>query len=162
MIYTYLYNGETHTIRLEHEADGHFTATIGERRFPVAAQPLRDGGWLLTIGEQRFTAYGAANGHQRSVHVGGQEYNLHVPDVSEKRRATRAGGDLTAQMPGQVADVLVTEGEAVQTGQTLVILEAMKMEIRVTAPHDGRVRRVLVRKGQVVERGQVIAELEGE
>jgi biotin carboxyl carrier protein len=63
-------------------------------------------------------------------------------------------------MPGQVVDVLVAEGETVTRGQTLVILEAMKMEIRAAAPADGRVKRLLVGKGDVVERGQHLVEFE--
>jgi biotin carboxyl carrier protein len=59
-----------------------------------------------------------------------------------------------------VREVLVAEGDTVQRGQTLVILEAMKMEIRVAAPGDGQVRRLLVRQGDVVERGQRLVEIE--
>jgi len=50
-------------------------------------------------------------------------------------------------------------GDAVALGQTLVILEAMKMEIRVPAPHAGRVAAISVREGQVVDRGQALVEL---
>jgi len=96
----------------------------------------------------------------RYVSINGQTYTLAVPDQRQSRRKAAGGsGDLTAQMPGQVLDVLVGEGDAVERGQTLMILEAMKMEIRVTAPGDGSVKRLLVSKGDVVERGQVLLEL---
>ena len=55
-------------------------------------------------------------------------------------------------MPGRVLDVLVAEGNSVQKGDTLVLLEAMKMELRIQAPSDGRVARVLCAAGQVVLR----------
>lgn len=161
MIYTYQHGDEAYTVRLERAPDGGYTATIGERSFPVDAQPLQDGGWRLTIGGERITVYGAAAGNQRYVQIGGQSYTLSVPDARAKRRSGgAAGGDLTAQMPGQVVDVLVAEGDEVYAGQTLVLLEAMKMQIRVSAPKDGRVRRLLVGKGMVVERGQLLAEIE--
>ena len=73
--------------------------------------------------------------------------------------AAGTGGSLEAAMPGQVRDVLVKVGDAVVLGQALALLEAMKMEIRVAAPHAGTVRRVLIEKGQVVERGQLLFEL---
>ena len=57
-------------------------------------------------------------------------------------------------MPGQVTVVLVKAGDETTRGQTLLILEAMKMEIRVTAPADGHVQQVMVQSGDVVERGQ--------
>jgi biotin carboxyl carrier protein len=157
---SYQHGGQTYTVRLERVPDGSYTATIGERSFPVEAQPLKDGGWLLSMEGQRFTVYGAAAGDHRYLQLNGQAYTLTVPDTRAKRRkGAAAGGDLTAQMPGQVADVLVTEGEAVEAGQTLVILEAMKMQIRVNAPAAGRVRRLLVGKGMVVERGQLLLEI---
>ena len=63
-------------------------------------------------------------------------------------------------MPGLVLDVLVNEGDPVAKGDTLVLLEAMKMELRISAPGDGRVAKVLCQAGQVVERGQVLVEIE--
>jgi biotin carboxyl carrier protein len=62
-------------------------------------------------------------------------------------------------MPGQVVKILVAEGEAVRRGQPLMVLEAMKMEIRINAPRDGHVTRLLCQPGQVVERGQTLLEL---
>jgi biotin carboxyl carrier protein len=62
-------------------------------------------------------------------------------------------------MPGLVAKLLVSEGEPVERGQTLLILEAMKMEIKIAAPHAGRVIKVLIRQGQVVDRGQGLIEI---
>jgi 3-methylcrotonyl-CoA carboxylase alpha subunit len=161
MIYTYQHGDQTYTVRLERAPDGVYSATIGERTFPVNAQPLKEGGWLLTIGGERITVYGASAGDQRYLQIDGQNYTLSVPDARTRRRSGgAAGGDLTAQMPGQVVDVLVAEGDEVYAGQTLVLLEAMKMQIRVSAPKDGRVRRLLVAKGMVVERGQLLAEIE--
>lgn len=161
MIYTYQHGGQTYSIRLERAPDGGYTAMIGERTFPVQAQALNDGAWLLTIDGQRMTVYGEAAGNQRYLHLQGQTYTLSVPDERAKRRkGAAAGGDLTAQMPGQVAEVLVAEGDSVSAGQTLLILEAMKMQIRVNAPEAGRMRRLLVSKGALVERGQLLAEIE--
>ena len=62
-------------------------------------------------------------------------------------------------MPGQVISVAVKDGDLVTKGQTLVVLEAMKMELRVQAPYAGRVQHVLVKTGQVVERGQQLVEV---
>ena len=62
-------------------------------------------------------------------------------------------------MPGRVLDVLVAAGDSVQKGDTLVLLEAMKMELRIQAPADGQIARVLCTAGQVVERGQLLVEL---
>jgi len=162
MHFTYEQDGDTYTVRLERQPDGSYTAAIGDKTYTVNAMPIPNGGWLLVLDGQRILVYTAAQGHMRYVSVGGERYTLAVPDTRPSRRKAAAGsGDLTAQMPGQVMDVLVREGGAVTRGQTLVTLEAMKMEIRVSAPNDGVVRRLLVGKGDVVERGQRLLEIEG-
>ena len=59
-------------------------------------------------------------------------------------------------MPALVRDVLTRAGNDVRQGETLVILEAMKMEMRIVAPRDARVATVLCDIGQAVDRGQVL------
>ena len=78
-----------------------------------------------------------------------------------QRQTTRTGGHetLEAAMPGLVRGVLVKAGDSVERGQALVLLEAMKMEIRVSAPHAGKVAKVLVSPGETVDRGQRLIEL---
>ena len=67
---------------------------------------------------------------------------------------------LRAPMPAQVRAVLVTEGEAVEKGQPLLLLEAMKMEMRLSAPRAGVVSKLLVSVGETVQREQVLVEME--
>jgi biotin carboxyl carrier protein len=62
-------------------------------------------------------------------------------------------------MPGQVRAVNVSEGEAVTKGQTLILLEAMKMEIRIQAMQDGVVSKLYIEQGQTVEREQILVEI---
>jgi len=78
------------------------------------------------------------------------------------RQATHgAAGQQTvsAPMPGQVIELRVSEGDQVEAGQVLVVLEAMKMENAVVAPAPARVERVLVGAGEQVQRGQPLVEL---
>jgi biotin carboxyl carrier protein len=69
-------------------------------------------------------------------------------------------GSLLAPMPGAVVRVLVDCGQQVTTGDTLVVLEAMKMEHAIRAPHDGVVTELRVSAGQQVESGAVLAVVE--
>jgi biotin carboxyl carrier protein len=62
-------------------------------------------------------------------------------------------------MPGRVVAVLAAEGEAVEAGQGVVVLEAMKMENEIRAEHAGTVGRLFVQPGQAVEGGDPLFEL---
>ncbi len=85
-----------------------------------------------------------------------------APDVEGALAGSEAtdGASLTAPMPGTVVKVLVGEGDEVEEGQTLLVLEAMKMEQSVTAPHAGTVRALPYTEGERVPGGAVLAELE--
>lgn len=97
------------------------------------------------------------------VSLAGETYALHRPPPPTVE-AAGSGGDaaasLTAPMPGTVIQVLVEEGDEVGEGQLLLVLEAMKMEQPVTAPHAGVVRSLPFVEGTLVPGGAVLAEIE--
>jgi biotin carboxyl carrier protein len=87
------------------------------------------------------------------------------PDVDRAASAAAAAHgtgpiELIAPMPGQVLSIVAASGTRVVTGDTVVILEAMKMEHAVTAPGEGVVSDVAVRQGDQVTRGQRLAVVE--
>jgi len=126
----------------------------------IGSEP-RDGGVLLLhIDGQPVTAITAAVGTSRHVSVNGQTFVLQRDEQRRRRSPAAAAGELTATMPGQIIAVSARAGERVERGQTLVILEAMKMELRVTAPAAGEIAAVRCAVGDVVERGQVLVEME--
>lgn len=71
----------------------------------------------------------------------------------------QAGG-LIAPMPGKVVDLKVKTGSKVKKGDTLVILEAMKMEHQVKAPEDGKITKVLIKKDDQLENGALLMVLD--
>ncbi|MEP6985364.1 MAG: biotin/lipoyl-containing protein [Chloroflexota bacterium] len=155
MRFTYQYQGQTYTLDLTVQTNGQYTASIGEHRFPLQIQTLSNGGWRILLDGKSHTIYAASQDDQRFVQLDAAAYTLTVPSTKPiRRKSVSTGDELTAQMPGQVTAVLVKAGDETTRGQTLLILEAMKMEIRVTAPADGQVQQVLVQSGDVVERGQ--------
>ncbi len=155
------HEGRDVSVTLETSADGSLTAQVGERTYRVQAQPLGDGLWRVALDDghpQRVAV--AAAGERRYVSMAGEHYTLTPPQAQGGRKRAPAAGDLTAPMPGLVLSVAVAEGDTVTAGQTLVILEAMKMEIRVSAPFAGRVSHLRVSAGQVVERGTPLLDVE--
>jgi biotin carboxyl carrier protein len=63
-------------------------------------------------------------------------------------------------MPGQVRELFVAEGDQVQKGDLLLLLEAMKMEIRIQAPRAASIKSLSLKAGDAVEKDQILVELE--
>jgi 3-methylcrotonyl-CoA carboxylase alpha subunit len=82
------------------------------------------------------------------------------PTVDAAGPAAVAAASLTAPMPGTIVKVLVEEGEEVEEGRLLLVIEAMKMEQQVSAPHAGVVRSIPFGEGSLVPGGAVLAEVE--
>jgi len=138
-----------------------FALTLDDKTIQAEILHAEIGKLDLLIDGQRVTAYVSSDNAKRWVTVNGQTFVLTKSSGARKGgHAHHAAGELTAPMPGQVRAVNVNEGDAVTKGQTLLVLEAMKMEIRVQAPRDGVVSSVLVTGGQTVEREQILVKIE--
>ena len=150
---------EVTTLHIEPQAEG-YRITINDHVYDVQIEQTRAPEVTLIVNGQRLTAYVAGAGATRYVALGGVVYELKKPEARRIRRQRHQAEDsLSAAMPGQISQVLVKAGDRVQRGQPLIVLEAMKMEIKITALHEGRVIKVLVEPGQVVERGQGLIEM---
>jgi propionyl-CoA carboxylase alpha chain len=103
-----------------------------------------------------------AHGDVVHVHSALGASELHEVPRFPPLAAAEARGGCRAPMPGKILHVHVSPGARVRRGDTLVVLEAMKMEHTVAAPHDGTVREVPVEPGQQVEAGEVLVVLEEE
>ena len=76
-----------------------------------------------------------------------------APAAAPAAAVTAAGETVNAPMPGAVLRVEVSQGQAVKSGQLLLVMEAMKMENEILAPRDGTVAQLLVQKGSAVDTG---------
>ena len=105
------------------------------------------------------------------VVVDGWRFELEVEDAARadlRARATRARAtgvgsgpfEVHAMIPGRVAAVAVTVGDSVTVGQTLLVVEAMKMQNELRAPRDGVVERVSVGVGETIDLGDLLVVLE--
>lgn len=88
------------------------------------------------------------------------KFDLLLEQMGMSQRAVHIAGSLKAPMPGKVLRVDVNAGQKVKKGDSILILEAMKMENAIKSPGDGKIKSVLVKAGDTVEKGEVLAEME--
>lgn len=94
--------------------------------------------------------------------LGGRMFEGQVLDERSMLMLNRRGGlkldtgDLQSPMPGLIVQISVKAGDAVQEGQTLVILESMKMQNELRAPRAGVIKEILIVSGQTVEKGALL------
>ena len=159
-IFRYRIGTVERTVQVDSNDSG-FSVHVGSRVFAIAARPGAQGRLDLEIDGQQLRAYAVRQGERTYVALDGEVWTLETGNARQPRQShtIEGSGKLEAAMPGRVLDVLVAEGDNVKRGDTLVLLEAMKMELRIQAPVDGEVRRVEVTSGQVVERGQLLVEV---
>lgn len=123
----------------------------------------------ISADERAQRAWLTIDGVSRLVHCVkvGDNWWVHLDGVIQKLTVSEAGasgvdsgGGLTAPMPGKVLEVLVEEGRRVKVGQDLLVLEAMKMEHRISAAQAGLVSSINFQAGQQVEAGDVLVVIE--
>ena len=148
--------------------DDRFVVELDGREVAVELVPLDGAIASLRLPEDgrsyHITYHKGSNGSWK-VGVGERELELEVltpAEAIEDVSAGREGGPsrLTAPIPGKVVSVKVAEGDEVEPGQPLVVLEAMKMENELAAEQKGRVAAVHISEGNTVEGGEVLIELE--
>ena len=162
-------------MKLEIELDGK-TRTVELTRIGERTQCILDGRpveadvvevspavYSILIDGQSFEARVESAAAGLRVIVGGHEYAAAIRDPRQWRRhrgaAVEAEGrqQAIAPMPGKVVRVLVKAGDAVEAGQGLVVIEAMKMQNEVRSPKRGTIERLLVSEGQTINAGEVLA-----
>jgi len=101
----------------------------------------------------------AVNGNKYCVEIK-DEYDLLVDKLGFAAANNQKLKNIKAPMPGLIIDVLVKPGQAIEKGDHLLILEAMKMENVLKSEGEGVVKEVLFAKGSSVDKGEVIIEME--
>ncbi|MGD8864577.1 MAG: biotin/lipoyl-binding protein [Anaerolineales bacterium] len=129
----------------------------------VSDQPV----YTLLLNGESFEAlvYPSENGVQ--VLLRGRLFDFVVEDERQRRLRQSSGGaamqsgdyQLKAPMPGLIVAVPVEEGQKIESGDDLIILESMKMQNELKAPRDGTVSRVRVKSGDNVDQNQVLLTL---
>ena len=152
---------DSHPLELNPSGEDYIAVIDGKTiRVKILRADAKTGRMELSIAGQRVVAHVSADMAKRWVTMDGQTVMLTKTSGAKRGVRHDYAGGLIAPMPGQVRSVSVGVGDIVKKGQTLLTMEAMKMEIRIQALNDGKVTALHVQQGQTVEREQILIEVE--
>jgi hypothetical protein len=162
--------GEKVALEVRREG-GRVSAEVGGRRYELEAREVGAGEYLLIregrVYECRVGAEpgGGGRGDLR-VSVGAREYGVRLTDPKHLRGGGVGAGEqggraqVKAPMPGKVVRVLVEAGQAVEAGQGLVVVEAMKMQNELKSPKSGTIAELRAEPNSTVNAGDVLVVVE--
>ncbi len=154
--------GETeHNLELS-RSDCGYRLHLGDRTIPIEFKTGIDGHCLLKIDGRIHELIAATHGDEVFIHLDGETHQLryeHPLQRLEELGGGSAEDKVRAPMPGSLVVVNVKAGQTVARGETLLIMESMKMETTITAPRDGVVLTVTYGVGQTFDRDAVLLEL---
>lgn len=158
----YQFQGERLSIEIEPEGEQWRITLPDGKTFEVAGEWEDESVLLLKWNNRQVRAPLVSDGDKREISWNGQVYRFERETSRRPRAAHHSAseGVLTAPMPGLIVQVAVKPGEAVRTGQRLIVLEAMKMEQAIIAPYEGTVKHLHVKEGEIVAEGTVLIEVE--
>jgi biotin carboxyl carrier protein len=133
---------------------------VGQKEITAEFAPNTSGGGTLTIDGRRYPIFVVRRKDSTMVSVGPASFEITSAEDSSRRHASGlAAPEIVAPMPGKILKVLVRDGDLVDAGQPLVVIEAMKMETTLAAETAAVIKRVRVAVGETVDHGAVLIEL---
>jgi len=164
MTYDITIDGKNYRLDLT-RSEGRWSCRLDGREVEVDAVLARPDVLSLRIGNQAYEVKCERVGGDLHVWVGSDCFAADVRDPRSLRGRTRAVDDhgprkLTAPMPGKIVRVLVSQGDEVEAGAGVLVVEAMKMQNEIKAPKKGTIQKILVTEGAAVNAGDVLAIVE--
>jgi biotin carboxyl carrier protein len=164
MTYEVSIDGENHRLELN-RAEGLWSCRVDGRDVEVDAVLARPDVLSLRIGNKAYEVKCERVAGDMHLWVGSARFAVEVRDPRSLRGRVRAVDDqgprnLTAPMPGRIVRVLVKQGDEVEAGAGVLVMEAMKMQNEIKSPKKGTIQKIMVSEGAAVNSGDVLAIVE--
>ena len=138
-------------------------AVVDGRTIEADVARILPGVYSILLGGRSLEATVEETAEGLLVRVAGREFQIEITDPRSWRH--RRGGSIelegrqqvAAPMPGKIVSVLAAQGQKVEAGQGLMVIEAMKMQNEIRSPKSGTVERLLAKEGQTVSAGEILA-----
>jgi len=165
MHYAAIHDGEEREVEIIEVSPGRYTIRMNGRELEVDVHAVSETTLSFILNNHAYNIEFESNpGGGENLLIRGHVLHVEVLDLRKMRlrkvEAAHGGPDgpvrITSPMPGKVVSVLVAEGEEVEEGQGLVVIEAMKMENELRAPRAGVVQELTAQEGQAVDGGATL------
>ena len=164
MTYDIAIDDKTYRLDLQ-QAEGRWSCRVDGRDVEIDAVLARPNVLSLRIGNKAYEVKCERVGPDVHIWVGSRRFSAEVRDPRSLRGRVRAADDhgprkLSAPMPGKVVRILLHQGDKVEAGTGVLVVEAMKMQNEVKSPKKGTIQKILVSEGAAVNAGDVLAIVE--
>jgi len=166
MKYEILIDGHPHQVHLERVAQGYECTVDGEAFALDVAMTARDVLSIIHQGRQYEAKREYSLMGETHIIIGSERFTAEVRDPRSLRSRRAAAGaetgpaKIVAPMPGKIVRVIAAEGDEVEAGQPIVVVEAMKMQNEIKANKKGKVTKIAVKEGSAVNAGDLLAIVE--
>jgi len=143
--YRYEINDKKYRVRIREIYGDQVVVEVNDRTYQVTVKPSQSAASLPETDKGPQAPATAAAGPAAAG-----------PAAAPSRPAAAPGGAVTAPMPGVILKVLVEEGDMVNAGDPVMVVEAMKMENEIKAPRSGTVKEIVVETGESVNTGDIL------
>lgn len=160
---------EKHEVEIRHGDGGKAVAVVDGREYELEVSEPEAGVYLFKHGgriTEVFVSPGSASGGPVQAQAGGNTFEITLIDPKRLRGAgggadnADGAAEIRTAMPGKVVRVLQEPGAAVEKGDGVVVVEAMKMQNELKAPKSGTVKEIKVQEGSTVGAGELLAVIE--
>ncbi|MBZ5523026.1 MAG: acetyl-CoA carboxylase biotin carboxyl carrier protein subunit [Acidobacteriia bacterium] len=165
MIYDVTIGEKNYRVEFTRVADS-WSCKLDGREIALDFAPAQPGVFSILIEGRSYEVRQESSGGETSIVIGQQRFGVAVRDPRSlhSRRRPDAGAHgvkkITAPMPGKVVRILAPAGSEVEAGQSVLVIEAMKMQNELKSPKKGVIRKLTATEGMAVEAGQALAEVE--
>jgi biotin carboxyl carrier protein len=157
-------NNEKHEVEFKRDGEK-ISASVDGREYALEASEVEPNVYLLKHENQIFQLYVSPT-ETTAVTLGNHSFEIKISDPKRLRGAGAAAGnadgtvEIKTAMPGKVVRVLAEQGAEIKQGESVLVVEAMKMQNEMKSPKDGVVKEIRVAEGATVNAGDVLAVIE--
>jgi biotin carboxyl carrier protein len=155
-------NSEKHEIEIKRDGEK-VSAKVDDREYELEASEIEPNVYLFKYSNQIFQTYVAPNG---MVNLGNHQFEISITDPKRLRGSNATGAntegtsEIKTAMPGKLVRILTEVGAEIKQGDSVLVVEAMKMQNEMKAPKDGIVKEIRFAEGATVNAGDVLAIIE--